>query len=80
MIQTDAARNSWPMGRILEINKDENNIVRNVKLLIGKKGSSFTSQILERPIRKLILSVDAENNMWFPNEEPKVIYQDILSS
>ena len=27
LIQTDAAGNSWPMGRILEINKDENNIV-----------------------------------------------------
>ena len=63
LIQTDATRNSWPMGRILEINKDENNIVRSVKLLIGKKGSSFTSRILERPISKLVLLVDAENNM-----------------
>ena len=27
LIQTDAAGNSWPIGRILEINKDENNIV-----------------------------------------------------
>ena len=80
LIQTDAARNSWPMGRILEINKDENNAVRSVKLLISKKGSSFTSPILEWPISKLVLLVDAENNMWFPNEEPKVIYQDVLAS
>ena len=51
------------MGQILEINKDENNIVRSVKLLISKKGSSFTSRILEQPISKLVLLVDAENNM-----------------
>ena len=63
LIQTDATRNSWPMERILEINKDENNIVQSVKLLIGKKGSSFTLRILERPISKLVLLVDAENNM-----------------
>ena len=55
LIQTDAARNSRPMGRILEINEDENNVVRSVKLLIGEKRSSFTSRILERPISKLVL-------------------------
>ena len=61
LIQTDATRNSWPMGRTFEISKDENNIVRSVKFLIGKKGSSFTSRILERPISKLVFLVDAEN-------------------
>ena len=63
LIQTDLARNSWPMGRILEISKDEKNVVQSVKLLISEKGSSFTSRILERPISKLVLLVDAENNM-----------------
>ena len=51
------------MGQILEINKAENNVVRSVKLLINEKGSSFTSRILEQLISKLILLVDAENNM-----------------
>ena len=27
LIQTDAARNSWVMGQILEINKDEINVL-----------------------------------------------------
>ena len=54
LVQTDGARNSWPMGRMLEINKDENNVVRSVKLLTSEKGSSFTSRILEQPISKLI--------------------------
>ena len=63
LIQTDAVRNSWPMRRIFEINKDENNVVRSVKLLISEKGSSFTSRILERAISKLVLLVDAENDM-----------------
>ena len=48
------------MGRILEINKHENNVVRSAKLLIGRK--SFTSRTLERPIRKSVLLVDAEND------------------
>ena len=51
------------MGRILEISKDKNNVVQSVKLLIGKKRSSFTSRILEGPIRKSVLLVDAENDM-----------------
>ena len=29
LIQTDVGRNSWPMGQIFQINKDENNEVRN---------------------------------------------------
>ena len=68
------------MGQILEINKDENNVVRSMKLLISETRSSFTSHILEWSISNLVLLVDAENNMWFPNEEPKVIYQDVLAS
>ena len=80
LIQTDAAQNGWPMGQILEIYKDENNAVQSVKLMIGEKRSGFTSRILERPICKLVLLVDAENDMWFPDEEPKVINQDVLTS
>ena len=63
LIQTDAAQNSWSMGRILEVSKDENNVVRSVKLVIGEKRSSFTSRILERPKSKLVLLVDAKNDM-----------------
>ena len=63
LIQPDAARNSWPMGRILKINKDENSIVRSVKLLISDKVSSVTSRILEQPISNLVLLLDAETNM-----------------
>ena len=74
LIQPDVARNSWPMGRIFKINKDENSIVRSVKLLISDKVSSVTSRILEQPISNLVLLLDAETNMWFPNKEPKVIY------
>ena len=80
LIQTDAARNSWVMGQILEINKDEINVLWSVKFLIGKKRSNFTSRILERPISKLVLLVHAENNIKFSDEEPKVTYQDVLTS
>ena len=68
------------MGRILEINKDENNVFWSVKFVIGEKRSNFTSRILERPISKFVLLVDAEIDTWLPNEEPKVIDQDVLTS
>ena len=37
----------WPMRKSLKINKDENNVVQSVKLLISGKMSSFTSHIFE---------------------------------
>ena len=63
LIQTDVGRNSWPMGQIFQINKDENNVFRSMKLLISEKMSSFISRILEPPIRNLVLFVDAVNDM-----------------
>ena len=57
------------MGRISEINKEESNDVQNVKLLIGKKRSSFTSRTLDRPINKLVLLKDVENDMAIAYEE-----------
>ena len=43
------------------------------------KKSSLTLHILERPKSNLFLLVDGEN-MSFPNEEPKIIDQDVLTS
>ena len=63
LIQTDVGRNSGPMGQIFQINKDENNVFRSMKLLISEKMSSFISRILEPPIRNLVLFVDAVNDM-----------------
>ena len=68
LIQTDPAQDSWPMRKILKINKDENNVVQSVKLLISEKMSRFTSHIFEWAISKLILPIDAENDIWFANE------------
>ena len=57
------------MGRISQINKEESNYVQNLKLLIGKKRSSFTSRTLDRPINKIVLLKDVENDMAIADEE-----------
>ena len=68
------------MGRISEINKEESNDVQNVKLLIGKKRSSFTSRTLDRPINKLVLLKDVENDMAIADEEYIKMYCHLQGS
>ena len=68
------------MGRISEINKEESNDVQNVKLLIGKKRSSFTSRTLDRPINKLVLLKDVENDMAIAYEEYIKMYWHLQGS
>ena len=68
------------MGRISEISKEESNDVQNVKLLIGKKRSSFTSRTLDRPINKLVLLKDVENDMAIADEEYIKMYWHLQGS
>lgn len=67
------------MGQILEITKHKNNVVWSNKLLIGKTKPNLISCILEQPTGKLVLLVDAENEVQ-PDKEPKMIEQDVSTS
>lgn len=64
--EEELPRNEWRLGRVLDVCKDEDGLVRKVKVQIGnrklgKQGQRLVSPtILERPIHKLVVLV--ENN------------------
>ena len=57
LLKDDCHRNQWPMARIVGIDADAKNDARSVTLRVAdKKGGP--SQILKRPITKLVLLVE----------------------
>ena len=59
-------RNQWHMGRVVEVNVDDDGLVRKAKLMVGtsslnSKGKRVDSvKYLERPIHKLVLLLESE--------------------
>ena len=54
-----AERNSWPMGKIVATNTDENGFVRSVKLMLGTScATDMALRYLERPFHKLVMLVE----------------------
>jgi len=53
----DYPRNQWPLAKVVEVNIDDDGLVRRVKLKLGRKDSASTS-ILERSVHKLVLLVE----------------------
>ena len=49
-------RNMWPLGLIVDVNKDRKNYVRSAKVKIYK-GEQFKCNVIDRPITKLILLI-----------------------
>lgn len=47
---------------------------------MGGKKSNLASRILQWPISRLILLVGAENNVWFPEKEARIIDQHVSRS
>ena len=59
LLRDDCHRNQWPMARIVGIDADAKNDVRSITLRVAdKKGGP--SQILKRPITKLVLLMEKE--------------------
>lgn len=52
-------RNHWCLGRIIAVNKSDDNLVRSVNVLINKDNKG--KQIISRPIHKLVL-IESSNN------------------
>ena len=46
-------RNSWPLGKVVEVFPDEKGLVRRVKVKVK-------SSVLERPVDKLCLIVEGQ--------------------
>ena len=64
MVQGEAPRNEWPLGRITEVSSDEQGLIRSVKIKLGdrnfqKERSGSRLPIIERPVQKVVLLLEA---------------------
>lgn len=63
--EDDQPRNMWKLGRVTQVSKDDKEVVRKVSLIVGtpnlskngKRSGNLT--VLERPIHKLVLILEA---------------------
>ena len=62
-----APRNQWTLCKIIKTNSDNQGIARSVTLLLGIDDNNNRKRILERPISKLILILEA-NDMDSPKK------------
>ena len=62
LLKTDlTTRNHWSMCKVVGKNSDDKRVVRSVKLLLGNSGNKDDKYILERPITKIVLLLEAED-------------------
>ena len=62
LLKTDfMTQNHWPMCKVVGTNSDDKGVVRSVKLLLGNSGNKDDKYILERPITKIVLLLEAED-------------------
>ena len=59
IIQEEAPRAQWPLGKIVEASKDEQGLVRTVKILTGTKKQTERSSFIERAVQKVVLLFEA---------------------
>ena len=67
LLKEDAPRNQWTLCKIIKTNSDDQGIARSVTLLLGIDDNNNRKRILERPISKLILILEA-NDMDSPKK------------
>ena len=60
IIQEDAPRAQWPLGKIVEASKDKQGLVRTVKILMGTKSQTERPSIIERAVQKVVLLFEFE--------------------
>ena len=60
IIQEDAPRAQWPLGKIVEASKDEQGLVRTVKILVGTKSQTERPWIIVRAVQKVVLLFEFE--------------------
>jgi hypothetical protein len=62
----NTSRNAWPLAKVIEAPKDNDGLVRKVKLNVAtraldSKGKRFSKlSVLERPVQRLVLVKEAE--------------------
>ena len=79
-------RNQWSMGRVFEVSKGNDGLVRRVKLHVGSRNIDNKGRhkdelsVLERPIQKLILLLESDWDLLSANysSHAKTFYLQIL--
>ena len=61
LLKEDAPRNQWTLCKTIKANPDDQGIVRSVALLLGTDDNNNRERILERPISKLVLILEAND-------------------
>ena len=62
----ESARNKWPLGRICDVTQGDDGLVRRVKITVSTRNLDSKGQrkgdlsVLERPVQKVILLLEAE--------------------
>ena len=75
MLKDECQGNQWPMARIISIKTDEKRFVRTVTPHVVDRNVPGHTQVLRRPITKIVLLV-RHDEFDFPTEEPKRNAQD----
>ncbi len=57
----DTRRNQWPMAKIVDVHTSADGMVRSVKVRMGSKDNNCKVSMLERPITKLVLLLESED-------------------
>lgn len=68
--EEETPRNCWPLARVITAVKDEDGLVRKVKVMVGNRHGKRPLATLERPVQKLIFLTREEKRPGVPAEEP----------
>ena len=62
IVQDEVPRNEWPLGMVMETSRNQEGLVRAVKVKLGyrnpQKGSDAKCSVVERPVQKVILLME----------------------
>ena len=57
----DVRRNQWPMAKVVDVYPSSDGMVRSVKVRMGTKDGNSKVSLLDRPITKLVLLLESED-------------------
>ena len=75
ILQDESYRNKWRLAKVIDVYKDKNGYVRSVQLYIGNSElNTLVSRVLVRPISKIVLLVESNEEVRSPTGEPQRIH------
>ena len=71
LLKEDANRNEWKFAKVINIYPDQKGHVTSVQLYVGTSDpSKMLSRVLVRPIAKIVLLAESEDEVRSLTEEP----------